>query len=78
VRLVQAPLRLAAVPVELVRIELVVGALAVLVEHVHVAVVDQRLRRQEVVRLVAPVVGLGERVEPERGGVDAEQQQPEG
>jgi hypothetical protein len=63
---------------KLVGVELGVGALPVLVAHVHVAVVDDRVGREQVVRLVARVVGAGERVEPERGGVDAEEQQPEG
>jgi hypothetical protein len=78
VRLVQTALRRAAMPPELVWIELRVRALAVLVEHVHVAVLDDRLGGQQVVRLVAAVVRRAERVQAERGRVDGEQQQPEG
>src|SRR6185312_5997134 len=78
VRLVQPPVGGTPVRPELVRIELGVGAMPVLVADVDVAVVDDRVRREQVVRLVASVVGAGERVEPDRGGVDAEEQQPEG
>ena len=78
VRLVQPPVCELAVPVERVRIELGVGACRVLVEQVDVAVVDDRLRAQQVVRLVPAVVGRVEGVQPERGGVGGEQQQPEG
>ena len=56
VRLVEATLRLPAVAVELVWVPVAVGAPGVLVPHVHVAVVDQRLGRQQVVRLVAAVL----------------------
>jgi hypothetical protein len=78
VRLVQPPVGLLAVAVEVVGIEVVVGPRGVLVLDVHVAVVQQRLRRQQVVRLVTAVVGVAERVEAERGRVDAEQDEPEG
>jgi hypothetical protein len=78
VRLVPPTLGLAAMRVQLVGVEAGVGALGVLVAHVHVAVVDDRLRRQQVVRLVAPVVGGTEGVQADGGRVDAEQQQPEG
>jgi len=78
VRLVQPALGLAAVAVELVRVEVGVAARRELVQHVDVAVVDERVRREQVVRLVAAVVGAPEGIEPERGGVDAEQEQPEG
>jgi len=61
-----------------VGIELGVGAARVLVAHVYVAVLDDRLRRQEVVRLVAGVIRPAERRQPERRGVDAEEEQPEG
>ena len=77
-RLVQLSVRLAAVGAELVRVEVRVRALVVLVEHVHVAVVDDRVGRQEVVRLVAAVIGAPERLESDRRGVDAEEEQPEG
>jgi hypothetical protein len=76
--LVQPPVGLVPVRPELVRVVLLVRAGRVLVAHVDVAVVHQRLRGKEVVRLVAAVVRAPERVQPERGGVDAEQQQPEG
>ena len=78
VRLVQAPLGLPSVRPQLVRVEVRVRARVVLVAHVHVAVVDDRVRRQQVVRLVAAVIGAGEGVEPDRRGVDAEEEQPEG
>jgi hypothetical protein len=78
VRLVQAPVRLPPVRSQLVRVERRVGAVRVLVEQVDVAVVRDRLGGEQVVRLVAAVVRARERVEPQRRGVDAEQQQPEG
>jgi hypothetical protein len=78
VRLVEPAIRLAPVRAQRVGVEARVGALPVLVEHVHVAVVDDRVRREEVVRLVTAVVRPRERVEPQGGRVDAEQQQPEG
>ena len=78
VRLVQAALRRASVAVEVVRIELGVCAGGVLVEHVHVAVLDDRLGGQQIVRLVAAVIRGAERVQPKRGRVGGEQQQPEG
>jgi hypothetical protein len=78
VRLVQPAIGLAPVRAQLVGVEAGVGALPVLVEHVHVAVVDDRVRREQVVRLVAAVIRARECVEPERCRVDAEQQQPEG
>ena len=78
VRLVQASPGLPSLRVEPVRVEVRVGALRVLVAHVHVAVVHDRVRREQVVRLVAAVVGAGECVEPDRRGVDAEEEQPEG
>jgi len=77
VRLVQPSIGLPPVRPQLVRIELPVRPLGVLVAHVDVAVVDERLRGQQVVRLVAAVIRAAERVQPERRGVDAEQQQPE-
>ena len=61
VRFVQHPIAHLAVHVQLVRIEVVVLALAVVVEHVQVAVLDDRMGRQEVVRLVAAVLGVAER-----------------
>ena len=78
VRLVQPALGPASVAVQLVGIEVGVRPLGVLVEHVHVAVLDDRLRGQQVVRLVAAVLRGAERVQPERGRVGGEQQQPEG
>jgi hypothetical protein len=78
VRLIQPSLGPAPVRPQLVRVEVRVHARPVLVEHVHVAVVDDRVRRQQVMRLVAAVVRAGERLEPDRGGVDAEEEQPEG
>jgi hypothetical protein len=78
VRLVQAALGEASMAVELVRIELVVRARGVLVAHVHVAVLNDRLGGQQVVRLIPAVVGGAERMQPERGRVAGEQQQPEG
>ena len=77
VRLVQPPLRQDAVGVERAGIERAVGAFPVLVGKVDAAVLDDRLRGQQVVRLVARVVGAAERVEPERRGVDREQDEPE-
>ena len=76
--LVQPALGPASVAVEFVRIEAGVGALGVLVEHVDVAVLDDRLGGQQVVRLVAAVVGGAERVQAQRGRVGGEQQEPEG
>jgi hypothetical protein len=78
VGLVEAPLGLLAVALELVGIEAPVSALGVLVPHVHVAVVHERLRSEQVVRLVSAVVRVAEGVEAERGRVGAEQDQPEG
>jgi hypothetical protein len=78
VRFVETPLGLLAVPVEVVRIEVRVGPRGVLIPDVDVAVVQQRLRGEQVMRLVTPVVRVAERIEAERGRVDAEQQQPEG
>jgi hypothetical protein len=78
VRLVQPALDLASVAPQLVRIEVGVRALGVLVLHVHVAVLDDRLRGQQVVRLVAAVLRGAERVQAERGRVRGEQQQKEG
>jgi hypothetical protein len=77
-RLVQPALGPPALAVQLVRIEVGVRALLVLVEDVHVAVLDDRLRGQQVVRLVARVVGVPEGREPESCCVDAEEEQPEG
>ena len=78
VGLVQPSLRLAAVNVELVGVEAREVARGVLVLHVDVPVLDDRLRRQEVVRLVAAVVRLAEGIEPQRGRVGRQQEHPEG
>jgi hypothetical protein len=64
--------------VEVVGVEGLVGPLGVLVVDVDVAVVEERLGGQQVVRLVAPVVGVAERVEAYGCRVDAEEEQPEG
>ena len=55
-RFVETPLGLLAVPVEVVRIEVRVGPRGVLIPDVDVAVVQQRLRGEQVMRLVTPVV----------------------
>jgi hypothetical protein len=78
VRLVERAVGAPAVLVEVVGIEARVGALGVLVRNVDVAVVQQRLGGEQVVRLVPGVVGVAEGIEAERGGVDAEEQEPEG
>ena len=78
VRLVQAAVGLHSVLVEGVGVELGVGARGELVVHVHVVVALERFGRQQVVRLVAGVVGLVEGVEAESGGVDAEEHEEEG
>ena len=78
VRLVQPTLGGASLAPQLVGIELGVRVVGVLVEHVHVAVLDDRLRGQQVVRLVAAVLRRAERVQPQRRRVGGEQQQPEG
>ena len=75
--LVEAPVRCAAVPVELVGVEVAVVAVAVAIRDVEVAVVDQRLRGEQVVRLVAAVVRVPEDVKPEGRRVDGEQQDPQ-
>ena len=77
VRLVRAAPRQPAVAVERVGVELVPRPLGALVAHVEVAVARERLGRQQVVRLVAGVVRRGERVQPEGGGVGAEEHEPE-
>jgi hypothetical protein len=77
VRLVQPALGLAPVAVEVVRVEVLVLAREVLVAHVDVAVLHERLRRQQVVRLVPRIVGVGERVEAEGGGVGGQQDDEE-
>jgi hypothetical protein len=77
-RLVEPPVRRLAVLVEVVGVELVVGARGVLILDVHVPVVHERLRGQQVVRLVARVLGGPERVQPEGGRVDAEEEREEG
>ena len=74
--LVEAPVGLLAPALEVVGIEVRVGALGVLVADVEVAVIDQRLDRQQIVRLVAAVVGVAEGVEAEGGRVDAEEHEP--
>jgi hypothetical protein len=71
VRLVEAPLGLLPVPVEVVRVETLVRAGGVLVGDVDVAVLQKRLRGQQVVRLVTPVVGPAEGVKADGGRVDA-------
>jgi hypothetical protein len=78
VRLVQPPLGGPAVATKLVRIEVGVGALGVLVPHVHVAVLDDRLGGQQVVGLVAAVVRGAEGAQAKGGRVGGEEQQPEG
>jgi hypothetical protein len=78
VRLVQPAPGPAAVPPQLIRIEVGVRPRRVLVEHVHVPVVHDRLGREQVVRLVAAVVRPAEGVQPERGRIGGEQHQPEG
>ena len=78
VRLVQPALGRAAVAAQRVRIEVGVRTVGVLVEHVDVAVLDDRLRGQQVVGLVAAVVRGPEGAQAERGRVGGEQQQPEG
>jgi hypothetical protein len=72
VRLVQPPLGLLAVRVEVVRVEVGVGAGGVLVLDVHVPVLNQRLGREQVVGLVAAVIRVAEGAQSERCGVDAE------
>ncbi|MGH2823250.1 MAG: hypothetical protein ACRDLY_09575 [Thermoleophilaceae bacterium] len=76
--LVEPSLRLLPVPVEVVRVEVLVRARGVLVLDVDVPVFEQRLGGEQVVRLIAPVVGVAERIEADGGRVDAEQEQPEG
>ena len=76
-RLVQLDGRLLAVLVELIGVEVVVGAGGVLVAHVDVAVFHERLGGEQVVGLITAVVGIAERVEPERGGVGAEEEEPQ-
>ena len=78
VRLVEPPVGCLAVLVERVGVEARVGARRVLVGHVDVAVLHERLRREQVVRLVAGVVGVSEGMKPEGGRVGSEQQQEEG
>ena len=78
VGLVQAALGEHAVLVELVGVEVGVGAGDVLVAHVHVVVALQRLGGQQVVGLVPGVVGAPEGVEADGGGVDPEEQDEEG
>src|SRR3954451_21695257 len=63
--------------VELAWIERVVRTRAVLVGEVDVAVLDDGLRGEQVVRLVSPVVRRAERVQADRAGVDGEQDEPE-
>ncbi|MEA2365676.1 MAG: hypothetical protein QOI32_1188 [Thermoleophilaceae bacterium] len=62
VRLVQPALGLAPVTAEVVRVEVGVRARGVLVEHVHVAVLHERLGGEQVMRLVAAVLRRAERV----------------
>jgi hypothetical protein len=78
VRLVEPALGPAPLPAELVGVEPGVRAVGVLVEHVHVAVLDDRGCGEQVVRLVAGIVGPAEGIQSEGGCVDGEQQQPEG
>ena len=78
VRLVQPALGRPAVATKLVRIEVGVRALRVLVPHVHIAVLDDRLGGQQIVRLIAAVVRGPEGAQAQRGGVGGEEQQPEG
>jgi hypothetical protein len=77
VRLVERAVHRPPVAVEHVGIEGVVGAQAELVLHIEIAVVDERLRREQVVGLVAAVVRAAEGVKPERGHVRGEQDQPD-
>jgi hypothetical protein len=78
VGLVQPALSNLALPVQRIGVEAGVAAAAVVIADVDVAVLDERPRRQQVVRLIARVVGAAERVQAERGGVGAEQDQEEG
>jgi len=73
VRLVQSPVARGAVHVEVVGVEAGVLARGVVVEHVEVAVLDQRARGQQVVGLVAAVVGRTEGVEAQRRRVERQQ-----
>jgi len=77
VDLVQEALGLAAVLVEGVGVVGLVRAGRVLVLQVDVVVLDDRLGGQQVVGLVARVLRAAEGVEPDRRGVDGEQQQSE-
>ena len=77
-RLVQPALGGAPMAAELVGIEAGVRARGVLVEHVHVGVLDDRFGGEHVVRLVAAVLRVAERVQAQRCRVGGEQQQPEG
>jgi hypothetical protein len=77
VRLGEAAIQRLAVHVERVGVEVRVLARLEVVEHVEVAVARERLRSEQVVGLVARVIGPAERVEAERGGIRGEQRQPE-
>jgi hypothetical protein len=78
VRLVETTVRLLAVPVQVVRVEVVVRPGGVLVLDVDIAVLDKRLGGEQIVRLVAGVVGVAERVESEGRRVGGEEEEPEG
>jgi hypothetical protein len=77
-RLVQPPLGPVPVGAQVVRIEVGVRPPRVLVEDIHVPVLDDRLSGEQVVGLVAGVVRVPEGAQAERGRVDPEEQQPEG
>ena len=77
VRLVAAPERELPVGRQRAGIEARVGARRVLVAQVEVAVGDDRLGGEQVVRLVAAVLRAGEGVDPERRRVGGEQDRPE-
>ena len=76
--LVQPSLGPAPLAPERVWIEVGIGALGVLVAHIHVAVLDDRPGGEQIVRLVAAVLRAAERVQAQRRRVGGEQEQPEG
>ena len=78
VRLVGLPVRQPPVALEHVRVPVAIRARRVLVAQVDVVVGDDRLGRQQVVRLVAAELRSPERVQPDRRGIGREQDEPDG
>lgn len=78
VGLVQGPLGHPPVRLQLVRVEAPVLPPRVLVAQVHVGIRHERLGGEQVVGLIAAVVGVGERVQAERGRVGAQEDEEEG